>query len=649
MTVELRPTAVGRPAVPASRRDWLWVGAGVAVSLAAFLVDVTTPRGVAAGVFPHFVAIGLSAPTAARLAPYALAGLATVLTLAGLAFVDGGAPAILLVNRAFLVASYWLVAFLVHQKQVADWKLLQGYAGLEDSVRQRTSELADSESRLRLITDRLPALIAYVDAEERYAFVNAYYEEAIGAATDKVFGRHIREVMGEAAYAVVAPNVRRVLAGEVVRCAIHLPTPKGERNFRVTYLPDRDASGAVAGFVLLALDVSEEEDLQRKLEQAQKLEAVGQLSGGIAHDFNNLLGVIIGNLELASARAGDDLKRYLDAAMLSAERGASLTRRLLAFARRQPLQPSVIDANAVIRSMEEMLDRSLGARIEVAFARAAGLWPTLADAHQLEAAILNLALNARDAMPEGGRLGITTGHQQLDAEGAAALGLPAGDYVSITLSDSGIGMNADTRARAFEPFFTTKAFGRGSGLGLPMVYGFAKQSGGTVTLDSVPGEGSSVRIYLPRAAAAATAEAPAAPADSAPPLGQGSAVLLVEDDAALRAVVVAMLERLDYRVVPCADAARALERLAGEDFEFLLTDIELPGDMNGWRLAEAALARAPALAVVHMSGTTEHARAERHPAGHAKELLVKPFRQDQLARALVRARQAAGAAGAGEA
>jgi PAS domain S-box-containing protein len=618
----------------------MWLSAAAIVAILTFVVDLTTPRGVAAGVFPHFIAIGLTAWTSARLAPYILAALATVFTLIGFSVTEGGMTEIVFLNRVFLLATYWLVALLVHQKQVADWKLGQGHVNLEGIVEDRAKELEESEGLLRLITNRLPALVAYVNAQQRYGFINTYYENAIGVTQERAFGRHVREVLGDAAYKIVEPNIKRVLSGEVVRSAINMPTPNGERNFRVTYIPDQDASTEVAGFVLLALDVTDELELQKKLEQAQKLEAVGQLSGGIAHDFNNLLGVVIGNLELASDRADTEIKRYLDAALLAADGGASLTQRLLAFARSQPLQPAFVDINNVLLSMEELLVRTLGARIEIEIKPDVHLWPAFVDAHQLESAILNLALNARDALPEGGNLTITTQNHRVEPGAAAAQpGLTPGDYVSVSVSDNGAGIGPEALPRVFEPFYTTKEFGKGSGLGLAMVHGFANQSAGTVAIDSKLGEGTTVSIYLPGSPGSTAAGEREAAAEQLPPLGEGASVLVVEDNAAMRDVVCTMLGQLNYQVQSCATAMQGLVLLSNSDFDILLTDVILQGEMNGSQLADKVRDRFPGTAVVYMSGYTEDALSRQEEISVGSVFLKKPFHQDELARTLVLARQ----------
>ncbi len=643
MSVNLPQAEAKRLAASWSRQDWICLVLGLGIAAATFAVDLSTPRGVAAGVFPHFLAIGVATWSTRRWMPFGLALLASTFTLVGFALTEGGRFDIILVNRLFLVAAYWLVAFLVFQKQSLDLRLRQSLVARVAGTDQRSRELAQGESRLRLITDRLPALVAYVGADERYRFANKAYEELVEVPVERIVGRRVSDILGAPAYRVVKENINRVLAGEIVRTAVDLPTESGIRNFRVSYLPDRDQDGAVAGFVLLAVDVSEELALQQQLQQTQKLEAIGQLSGGIAHDFNNLLGVITGNIEMAALHAGPEERHYLDAAQRAADRGVALIFRLLTFARRQPMHPAPTDVAAVVGSMEELLERSLGEQVRVRVSAPDSLWTAMVDAHQLEAAVLNLALNARDAMPEGGMLVLEM--QNLTPREQRAPGGPAlapGDYVVLSVSDNGTGMTAEVLEHAFEPFFTTKDVGKGSGLGLPMVYGFARQSGGTVTIDSEVGVGTTVRLYLPRAAAGSVAaEADSVVDGKLQPIEEGLAVLLVEDDPAMQSVATAMLEQLNCEVESCNSAEQALEILGRRRFDLLLTDIVLADGPSGYEVALKAKERSPGLTVVFMSGYAESAAVHHGRLAAGRELLEKPFKLHQLAVAIERARRTA--------
>jgi PAS domain S-box-containing protein len=371
------------------------------------------------------------------------------------------------------------------------------------------------------------------------------------------------------------------------------------------------------------------------LRQSQKMEAVGQLTGGIAHDFNNMLAVVIGSLELLARRVENSdarAQRYLESATEGAKRAALLTQRLLAFSRQQPLRPESLDANKLVSGMSDLLRHSLGAAIQLEAVLAGGLWRTNADPNQLENVILNLAVNARDAMQDGGRLTIETQNAHLDARYAAAhLGIAAGQYVLIAVTDTGSGMPEEVIAKAFDPFFTTKAVGKGTGLGLSQVYGFVKQSGGHVKIYSEPGQGTTVKIYLPRQVAGAQ-EDTGNPLSSALPLGEHrEIVLVVEDEPAVRELSVEVLTELGYRVIEADGAATALRLLdAHPDIALLFTDVVMP-EMNGRKLADEALRRRPNLKVLFTTGYTRNAVVHNGVLDAGVELIGKPFTIEELA------------------
>jgi signal transduction histidine kinase/CheY-like chemotaxis protein len=399
-------------------------------------------------------------------------------------------------------------------------------------------------------------------------------------------------------------------------------------------------------FVGVIRDISDRLRTEEQLRQAQKMEAVGQLTGGIAHDFNNLLAVISGNLELMMLKRdiGDDTRKLAEAAIRATERGADLTRRLLTFARRQTLKPAAVDANEVIRGMDDLLRRSLSEMISVHFRLAPDLWPTVVDRGQMENALLNLALNSRDAMPGGGELLVVTRNLALREDMRDGIWrLPAGDYVEIAVGDTGTGMTANMIAHAFEPFFTTKETGRGTGLGLSMVYGFVTQSGGQVKIYSEIGRGTTVKLFFVRDRAGLTAEAgndrAAAPAETPP----RDLVLIVEDDASVREMAVAMVESLGYRVHAVGDghaALEALDRLA--DITILLTDVVLPRGLRGPDIVRQARLLRPDLAVAYMSGfAPELLSGDIAPEADAI-LIDKPFHRTSLSRALQTAQERRG-------
>jgi light-regulated signal transduction histidine kinase (bacteriophytochrome) len=383
--------------------------------------------------------------------------------------------------------------------------------------------------------------------------------------------------------------------------------------------------------------------LSEQLRQSQKMEAVGQLTGGLAHDFNNLLGGIVGALEIAGTRLAQgrtgELERYLTAAMGAANRAAALTHRLLAFSRRQTLDPRPTDAGRLVASMEDLVRRTTGPAIALDIVTSAGLWTILCDGNQLENALLNLALNARDAMPDGGRLTIEAGNVRLDDAYAVQCGVPAGHYVAISVSDTGSGMTPDTVAHAFEPFFTTKPMGTGTGLGLSMVYGFAKQSGGHARIYSEPGHGTTVRIYLPRHHGAALDEA--APNQDEPEIGPGIAtILVVDDEPVLRMLVCEVLREQGFSVLEAADGPAALDVVErGRSIDLLITDVGLPGGLNGRQVADAIRGFRPGIKVLFITGYAETAALDGGLLDPNTQVLTKPFEMQALrtkVRAMVR-------------
>jgi len=377
-------------------------------------------------------------------------------------------------------------------------------------------------------------------------------------------------------------------------------------------------------------------EAEEALRQSQKMETVGQLTGGIAHDFNNLLQIISGNLDILSRKIPDDaapLRRYAERAMIGAKRASTLTQRLLAFSRRQPLDPKPTDVNRLLPAMSELLHRTLGETIQVEAVFPPRIWLVEADPNQLENAILNLALNARDAMPEGGKLTIETQNTHLDETYAAQHpGVITGQFVVMCISDTGVGMDADTIAKAIEPFFTTKEVGKGTGLGLSMVYGFIKQSGGHLKIYSEPGEGTTVKIYLPRLVGKAMAQTEE---EQVPPLAESGeeTVLVCEDDEDVRAYSAEVLRELGYRVLEAADgsAALALLRNMGTKIDLLFTDVVLPGGMSGAVLAKGAGELRPELKILFTTGYARNAIVHQGRLDPGVQLITKPFSYTDLA------------------
>ena len=403
---------------------------------------------------------------------------------------------------------------------------------------------------------------------------------------------------------------------------------------------DRTHELTVANARLVA-EAEERERVEEALRQAQKMEAVGQLTGGIAHDFNNLLQGISGSLQLIRTRVAQgrtaELDRYIETATASADRAAALTHRLLAFSRRQTLDPKPTNLNQLVAGMEELFGRTVAPNIQIQMSFADKLWPTLCDPNQLESTLLNLVLNACDAMPDGGHLLIETENTVLlDRRGAPLdwppRNVPPGDYVVLSVADSGMGMNPDVMARAFDPFFTTKPTGQGTGLGLSMIYGFVQQSGGHVRLRSEVGQGTTVAIYLPRHLEALGHEQDADAAADLSAATASAVVLVVEDEPGVRMVIVDVLAELGYTVLEAKDGQSGLLVLESRTrIDLLVTDVGLPGGMNGRQLADAARQRRPDLKVLFVTGYAENAALGSGPLEHGMQVMTKPFAMNVFA------------------
>ncbi len=384
----------------------------------------------------------------------------------------------------------------------------------------------------------------------------------------------------------------------------------------------------------LKREMAEHASAQAQVRQLQKMETIGQLTGGVAHDFNNMLAIIIGSLDLAQRRLnGKEDPRLLNSiqsARDGAQRAAVLTARLLAFSRQQPLAPEIVDANKLVGGMSEMLRRTLGEQISIEVVLAGGLWPTFADLSQLENAILNLSVNARDAMPDGGHLTIETANTELDDRYARLhQDVEAGQYVMVSITDTGIGMSPEVLERAFDPFYTTKGSGKGTGLGLSQVYGYVKQSRGHIKIYSEIDRGTAVKIYLPRHVGSGVAH----PAPSTKPIPQGSVedtILVVEDDRNVREMTAESLRELGYSVLQAADGPEALNLLEKERVDLIFTDIVMP-QMNGRQLADAVTEKWPDIRILYTTGYTRNAIVHNGVLDHGVSLLAKPFSLEQLA------------------
>ena len=509
-----------------------------------------------------------------------------------------------------------------------------------EALAATTCELQAAQGRQRAVFDTTRQLIGVLDLNGTLQDVNAAALGAIGATWGEVVGRPFWETpwfIGTPGMPdVVRGGFEAARVGETLRTEMALNLPDGStRIYDFAMAPVRDEHGQVIEIVPEATDITQQREIEERLRQAQKMEAVGQLTGGIAHDFNNMLAVVIGSLDLLGRRIGvadARAKRYVDAAADGARRAALLTQRLLAFSRQQPLQPEPIDANKLVAGMSELIRGSLGSDIRLETVLASGLWRTHADPNQLENVLLNLAVNARDAMPDGGRLTIETQNAHLDARYVAAhLGVQAGQYVMVAVTDTGSGMPDDVIAKAFDPFFTTKGVGKGTGLGLSQVYGFVKQTGGHVKIYSEPGQGTTVKVYLPRLLGAEYS-GPDEGASADLPLGEAQEVILVvEDEAAVRQFSVDALSEFGYRVLEADGAATALRSLdAHPEIVLLFTDVVMP-DVNGRKLADEARQRRPDLRVLFTTGYTRNAVVHNGVLDPGVELIGKPFTIEELA------------------
>ena len=513
-------------------------------------------------------------------------------------------------------------------------KLADQLAELNATLAQRVEEKTRERDRIWNVSQDL---LVVADRSGVWQTVNPAWTRTLGWSEAELLDRTSEWLEHPDDNGLTQAQVKKLGAdGTTVRFESRFRHKDGSyRWLSWTGVSERDRIYAVARDVTAEKAAAERlRATEEALLQSQKMEAVGQLTGGIAHDFNNLLTGIVGSLDLLQTRLNqgrtDNVARYINAAMTSANRAAALTHRLLAFARRQPLIPKSVDVNQLVVSLEDLLRRTIGETIDLQIVAAADLWSTLCDPNQLESALLNLAINARDAMPDGGRLTIATSNARLDSVTADTPALSPGDYVCITVADTGVGMSAEVAARAFDPFFTTKPIGQGTGLGLSMIYGFARQSNGHVTIDSKIGQGTTVRLYLPRhrgdidasqASAARTAEHAAT----------GETVLVIEDEPVVRGVVLEMLAEQGYRTLEAVDGPSGLKILRSDQrVDLLVTDVGLPG-MNGRQVADQARESRSDLKILFITGYAESVAMADGFLQPGMEMITKPFDLDHLA------------------
>ncbi|WP_440640099.1 CHASE3 domain-containing protein [Bradyrhizobium sp. PUT101] len=520
-------------------------------------------------------------------------------------------------------------------------------AALEEAVAERTEHLVTAHDELRLSVNVLQSTfrsmaeaVLVIDAEGNVLLSNPAAERMLlhragmnlsnlRALSDVFHGDGVTPLEADA-----LPS-RRVLRGEQFEELEMIVRPHSgdpPRHLMISGRPMRDGQGNVSGAVLVYHDATTSRETERQLHQSQKLDAIGKLTGGVAHDFNNMLTVISGNTEtlVESLKDQPELQRTARLIDDAAERCAELIQHLLAFARRQPLEPRNVEINAAIADIAKLLRPTLGEQIQIETVLEQGPMTTHIDPSRLTNAVLNMAINARDAMPNGGKLLLETHRVVLDeAYAQANADVAPGPYIMLAVSDTGTGMSVETQQKAFEPFFTTKEVGKGSGLGLSMVYGFVKQSGGHIKIYSEEAHGTTIKLYLPPGEGMAEVTAPIAPQAAE---GGAETIFVVEDDNLVRNFVTAQLQSLGYKTVAASDARSALELIAtGQKFDLLFTDVVIPGGMSGRELAEKVAALRPGLKVLYTSGYTDNAIVHHGKLDDGVMLLTKPYRRNQLA------------------
>jgi PAS domain S-box-containing protein len=548
---------------------------------------------------------------------------------------DENGKAIRLTGAHTDVTEQVVAGIALRQSEERFRKLADQLAELNATLAQRVEEKTRERDRIWNVSQDL---LVVADRDGVWRTVNPAWSKTLGWSEAELLNRTSEWLEHPDDGGQTRKEINKLIRGDL--------TVKFEGRFRHkdgsyrwlswTGVPDRDHIYAVARDVTAEKAAAERlKAAEEALLQSQKMEAVGQLTGGIAHDFNNLLTGIVGSLDLLQTRLNqgrtDNVARYINAAMTSANRAAALTHRLLAFARRQPLIPESVDVNQLVVSLEDLLRRTIGESIDLEIAASDDLWRTLCDPNQLESALLNLAINARDAMPDGGKLAISTANAHLGSVTADTPALSPGDYICIAVSDTGVGMSAEVAARAFDPFFTTKPIGQGTGLGLSMIYGFARQSNGHVTIDSKLGRGTSVRLYLPRHDGGATAQQVSA-VRAAGQASTGETVLVVEDEPVVRAVIMEMLGEQGYRTLEAIDGPSGLRILrTRQRIDLLVTDVGLPG-INGRQLADQARETRPGLKILFITGYAESVAMADGFLEEGMEMITKPFELDNLSR-----------------
>ncbi len=507
-----------------------------------------------------------------------------------------------------------------------------------DITRQKFAELEAmaTEERFSALGNSFPGGFLYCDLSTRFLFINETYAEWFDIDPSDYLGKTVASLIGKSAYNDLEVYLDTVRSGQSVTFE-GTPTfrKEGIEKIQYTLAPDISVNGEMRGFFGLFTDITELRSVEMALRQAQKMEAMGQLTGGIAHDFNNILAILMGNLELAKYTVTDaEAQGYISNALLGVERGVAITKKLLGFARNSARGDQIVQLNHVITSMKDMITQSIGTRVSVASSHEDNLWPTQVDSGDLEDAIINLCINARDAMPDGGKLLIRTENKNVD-EAAQRIypSLVPGDYVLLSISDTGVGMDTKTREKLFEPFYTTKPEGKGTGLGMSMVFGFVKRSGGEILIYTAKGEGTTIKIYLPRSVQGDTSQPSALKTDD--DSVHKESILIVDDEEMVANVAAGILRELGYTTEVVTSSRDALDMIASQQkFDLLFSDVVMPDDLNGFELAKAVHSVQPALKILLTSGFSKFRGIEPIDAESsylAANILSKPYNRQELA------------------
>jgi len=607
------------------------------VAAVILVIDLSLPLGVAGGV-PYVVLVLMGIWFSNPRHTYFLAALGSVLTLVGYYYSpDGGVLWIVLTNRGEALFAIWITAILIASRKKYENALRWSRDNLEAEVAKRTRELKEKEAHFRAVTQFAHDGIVSADSNGLIIQWNQGAQQMFGYEAEEIIGQPLSDLVPEryqkahmAGYARFLEGGKRLLAGAQIKGEA---SQKNGGIFPVEItLSDWRLDGQI--FVTAVIrDISEREATESHLRRAMKMESIGNLTGGVAHEFNNLLLGILGPLEILkeSHDPDDAMNKWINLGIDSALRGRKLVRSLLAFSRNQELEVQATNINKVIEKVLTTLGPTLGENIAITHKETPDLWNVMINPEEFEGVILNLAINARDAMTNGGTLAFRSSNLKLNKWDPESQGLPAGDYVALSVVDSGNGMSPETIERAFDPFFTTKEVGKGSGLGLSMVYGFAKQSGGAVHIESKLGKGTTVTLLLPRSMAKEDKlnKAPL-PKNDLP--GGSEVVLLVEDDPTARMIGIAILENLGYRTIEAEDGASALEILNGEDsIDLLVSDVVMPGGMSGLDLAKQVQTQDPEMKILLCTGYNPEELDEQNPEAAAFPIIRKPYRKEEMA------------------